>query len=205
VIEFASLTPNDDGLVPAVVQDPTTGSVLMVAYMDADALTLTIETGFVHFWSRSRRAIWKKGETSGNTLALQSIDRDCDGDALLVQALPAGPACHEGTATCFDRASRPHLGSVVARLAGIIDQRRGADPSTSYTARLLADGDLAARKVLEEAGEVAFAAKDVVAGGDAQRVAEEAADLLYHLLVLVEASGIGTDDVADVLVQRMAT
>jgi phosphoribosyl-AMP cyclohydrolase / phosphoribosyl-ATP pyrophosphohydrolase len=205
VIEFASLTPNDDGLVPAVVQDPTTGSVLMVAYMDADALTLTIETGFVHFWSRSRRAIWKKGETSGNTLALQSIDRDCDGDALLVQALPAGPACHEGTATCFDRASRPHLGSVVARLAGIIDQRRGADPSTSYTARLLADGDLAARKVLEEAGEVAFAAKDVVAGGDARRVAEEAADLLYHLLVLIEGSGVGTDDVADVLVERMAT
>jgi phosphoribosyl-ATP pyrophosphohydrolase/phosphoribosyl-AMP cyclohydrolase len=205
VIEFASLSPNDDGLVPAVVQDPTTGSVLMVAYMDADALKLTIETGLVHFWSRSRREIWKKGETSGNTLALQSIDRDCDGDALLVQALPAGPACHEGTATCFDRASRPHLGSVVARLAGIIDQRRGADPSTSYTARLLADGDLAARKVLEEAGEVAFAAKDVVAGGDAQRVAEEAADLLYHLLVLVEGSGVGTDEVADVLVQRMAT
>lgn len=205
MIEFASLSPNDDGLVPAVVQDPTTGSVLMVAYMDADALKLTIETGFVHFWSRSRREIWKKGETSGNTLALQSIDRDCDGDALLVQALPAGPACHEGTATCFDRASRPHLGSVVARLAGIIDQRRGADPSTSYTARLLADGDLAARKVLEEAGEVAFAAKDVVAGGDARRVAEEAADLLYHLLVLVEGSGVGTDEVADVLVQRMAT
>lgn len=205
MIDFASLSPNDDGIVPAIVQDPTTGSVLMVAFMDADALKLTIETGFVHFWSRSRHEIWKKGETSGNTLALQSIDRDCDGDALLVQAVPAGPVCHEGTTTCFDRTGNPHLGSVLARLAGIIDQRRGADPATSYTARLLADGDLAARKVLEEAGEVAFAAKDVVAGGDSQRVAEEAADLLYHLLVLVQGSGVGTDEVAEILTRRMAT
>lgn len=205
MIDFASLSPNDDGLITAVVQDPRTGSVLMVAFMNGEALKLTIETGFVHFWSRSRREIWKKGETSGNTLALQTIDRDCDGDALLVQAVPAGPVCHEGTTTCFDTQDSPLLGSVVSTLADIISQRRGVDTSTSYTARLLADGDLAARKVLEEAGEVAFAAKDVATGGDPQRVAEEAADLLYHLLVLVEASGIGTDDVADVLVQRMAT
>ena len=203
-MEFASLSPNDDGLVTAVVQDPTTGSVLMVAFMDADALRLTIETGFVHFWSRSRQQIWKKGETSGNTLALLSIDRDCDGDALLVRARPAGPVCHEGTITCFATASSPHLGSVITTLADIIERRRAADPSTSYTARLLADGDLAARKVLEEAGEVAFAAKDAAAGGDADRVAEEAADLLYHLLVLVEGSGIGCDDVADVLTRRMS-
>ncbi len=204
MMEFASLSPNDDGLVTAVVQDPTTGSVLMVAFMDADALRLTIETGFVHFWSRSRQQIWKKGETSGNTLTLLSIDKDCDGDALLVRARPAGPVCHTGTSTCFDTARSPHLGSVIASLAGIIEQRRGVDPSTSYTARLLADGDLAARKVLEEAGEVAFAAKDAAAGGDAIRVAEEAADLLYHLLVLVEGSGIGSDDVADVLTRRMS-
>lgn len=204
-MEFASLSPNDDGLVTAVVQDPTTGSVLMVAFMDADALRLTIETGFVHFWSRSRQQIWKKGETSGNTLALLSIDRDCDGDALLVRARPAGPVCHEGTTTCFDTVRGPYLGSVIATLAGTIERRRSADPSTSYTARLLADGDLAARKVLEEAGEVAFAAKDAAAGGDAVRVAEEAADLLYHLLVLVEGSGIGSDDVADVLSRRMSS
>jgi phosphoribosyl-ATP pyrophosphohydrolase/phosphoribosyl-AMP cyclohydrolase len=204
-LDPAAVRYGPDGLVAAVVQDADDGRVLMVAWQDAEAVEATLASGEAHFHSRSRDALWKKGETSGNTLALQSIDRDCDGDALLVQALPAGPACHEGTATCFDRASRPHLGSVVARLAGIIDQRRGADPSTSYTARLLADGDLAARKVLEEAGEVAFAAKDVVAGGDARRVAEEAADLLYHLLVLIEGSGVGTDDVADVLVERMAT
>ncbi len=189
MIDFSDLTPSSDGLVVSVIQDEATGSVRMVGFMDAEALRLTQDTGFVHFWSRTRGRIWKKGETSGNTLKVLSVSVDCDGDALLVTAQPDGPTCHTGADTCFG-ASRAaslgaSLGGTIDRLDRIIATRADADPEVSYTARLISNPDLAARKVLEEAGEVAFARKDLELGGDPSRVIEEAADLLYHLLALV--------------------
>jgi phosphoribosyl-ATP pyrophosphohydrolase/phosphoribosyl-AMP cyclohydrolase len=201
MIAFKDLRPGPDGLVPAIVQDVGSGSVSMLGYMDAEALERTQATGLVHFHSRSRDALWMKGETSGNTLSVQSIHRDCDDDTLLVLAEPAGPVCHTGSDTCFGPAAQG-LGAVVDRLADIIAGRRDADPATSYTARLLADGDLAARKVLEEAGEVAFAYKDLP-DGDPGRLTEEAADVLYHLLVLLTAAGIDPADVGAELRARM--
>jgi phosphoribosyl-AMP cyclohydrolase / phosphoribosyl-ATP pyrophosphohydrolase len=203
MITIDQLHPGDDGLVAAVVQDADTRRVLMVAWMDAEALALTQSTGFAHFWSRSRRRLWLKGETSGNTLRVADVVVDCDRDAVLVSARPTGPTCHTGADTCFGQPNEPTLGAVIDTLVDVIAGRRDADPTVSYTARLLAGGDLVARKVIEEAGELAFAAKDDATGGDRERVSEEAADLLYHLLVLVEASGATVSDVADELRRRM--
>lgn len=202
MIAFDDLSPGPDGLVPAVVQDVSTKAVSMVAYMNEEALQRTQETGFVHFWSRSRSRLWKKGETSGNTLAVKWIRPDCDGDALLVAVDPAGPVCHTGASTCFGDIGDATLGAIVDRLCGIIAERHGSDPDRSYTARLIADPDLAARKVLEEAGEVAFAVKDLPLG-DTERVVEEAADVVYHLLALLEASGTDPARVGAELRSRM--
>lgn len=201
MIAFENLRTGTDGLVPVIVQDAVTRSVSMLGYMDAEALDRTQATGFVHFHSRSRDTLWMKGETSGHTLALRSIHVDCDADALLVLAEPAGPVCHTGSPTCFGT-PRSGLGPVIDRLAEIVAERRNADPGTSYTARLIADGDLAARKVLEEAGEVAFAFKDLPEG-DPARLTEEAADVLYHLLALLAAADIDVGDVAEELRTRM--
>lgn len=203
------------GLVPAVVQDVADGRVLMVAYVDSEALAATLASGEVHFHSRSRDSLWRKGETSGNVLRLVSIDVDCDGDALLIRVEPLGPTCHRGTRSCFDSAD-PEVapaatGPAAAAAQGFawletlwstIDTRADADPSGSYTARLLAAGvDGPARKVAEEATEVLMAAKDdAAAGADRKEAARDAltgevADLLYHTLVLLRERGLAPGEV----------
>jgi phosphoribosyl-ATP pyrophosphohydrolase/phosphoribosyl-AMP cyclohydrolase len=182
-VDISTVTWDRAGLVPAIVQDASTHAVLMLAYMNAEALDLTIETGQVHFWSRSRSEIWRKGATSGNTMAVESIDTDCDNDALLVSVTPAGPACHTGTDTCFG--DREPDGGITA-LWTTISARASSLPEGSYTADLIRAGtDATARKVVEEAGEVLIAAKNHQFGGDPERVVSETADLLYHMLVLL--------------------
>jgi phosphoribosyl-ATP pyrophosphohydrolase/phosphoribosyl-AMP cyclohydrolase len=189
------------GLVPSVVQDAADGRVLMVAYVDAEALAATLATGDVHFHSRSRDVLWRKGETSGNVLRLVDISIDCDGDALLFQVNPTGPTCHRNTRSCFDPAdavvvagSAPSTQNFgwLETLWATIDARASADPVSSYTARLLAGGvDAPGRKVTEEATEVLMAAKDdAVAAPEARDATRDAltgevADLLYHTLVLL--------------------
>ncbi len=199
---------DDRGLIPVVVQDVGSGAVLMLAWADRDAVEKTLATGQAHFWSRSRQAPWKKGETSGNFLDVVDATADCDGDALLVRARPRGPTCHRGTRSCFEpNPARLELGW----LAAVLASRRGADPSASYTARLLAAGiPRIAQKVGEEGVETAIAA--VVAsqekeagdeGGERRRaLVGEAADLLYHLLVLLEASGVDPNEISEELLGR---
>jgi phosphoribosyl-ATP pyrophosphohydrolase/phosphoribosyl-AMP cyclohydrolase len=187
-----------DGLLPAVVQDADTGQVLMLGYMDRAALTATLESGFATFFSRSKGRLWQKGETSGNRLAVRAVLSDCDDDALLVRAVPEGPTCHVGTTSCFG-AEGPTGAGFLGKLARIVHDRAGADPAESYTARLLAEGpQRIAQKVGEEGVEVALAA----VGRDAAGCAEETADLLYHLTVLMEAKGFGWDEVTKVLAER---
>jgi phosphoribosyl-ATP pyrophosphohydrolase/phosphoribosyl-AMP cyclohydrolase len=215
------------GLVPAVVQDASDGRVLMVAYVDAEALAATLATGEVHFHSRSRNRLWRKGETSGNVLRLRDLALDCDGDALLISADPVGPTCHRGTRSCFDAldatvaatASPPPTAAPgtwnaqgfewLETLWATIDSRAGADPATSYTARLLAVGvDGPARKVAEEATEVLMAAKDdAVAAADRKSVTTDAltgevADLLYHTLVLLRERSLPPSSVLARLRER---
>ena len=216
-----------DGLVPVVVQDAADGRVLMVAYTDAEALAATLATGDVHFHSRSRGALWRKGETSGNTLRLVRLDFDCDADAILATVRPVGPTCHLGTRSCFDPgpdvpaatvpgAAEPTVEPVqdfawLERLwATIADRRRRPRPG-SYTAALLAGGvDATARKVVEEATEVVLAAKDDAAaegrgvdrGSTREALAGEAADLLYHALVLLAERDLEPAAVIAVLRER---
>lgn len=173
------------GLIPGIVQDAITRRVLMLGFLNAGSLRTTLDTGLVTFWSRSRDALWQKGETSGNTLRLVELLPDCDGDALLILAEPAGPTCHTGAASCFE--DHPDQGFAwLERLWDTIDARAADRPAGSYTATLIGGGvDAAGRKVMEEATEVLLAARDHRAGGDPARVAEEAADLMYHLLVLL--------------------
>ncbi|MFV1970746.1 MAG: bifunctional phosphoribosyl-AMP cyclohydrolase/phosphoribosyl-ATP diphosphatase HisIE [Acidimicrobiia bacterium] len=199
---FDSIRTDQSGLVPCIVQDATSHEVLMVGYQDEEAWDRTTETGLVHFHSRSRDTLWLKGETSGNTLSVDSIRLDCDNDAVLINARPAGPTCHTGTTSCFGSGQPVSLGSVLDDLVATIEDRAGADPSESYTARLLAADDLVARKTLEEAGELAFAAKDTASGTTDQRVVEEAADLFYHALVLLAQQGVDPDRVASELLSR---
>ena len=189
-----------DGMVPAIVQDAATLQVLMIAYMNREALVATLESGFATFFSRSKNRLWRKGETSGNHLAVKAIHADCDNDALLVLAEPAGPACHLGTASCFSEAAAPGIGWL-EQLARIVHQRGGADAEESYTARLLGEGPTRiAQKVGEEGVELALAA----AGGERDACVEEAADLIYHVTVLMEARGFGWSDVAETLRKRHA-
>lgn len=189
------------GLIPAVVQDAATLQVLMLAWMDEAALTETLDSGEATFFSRSRGGRWRKGETSGNRLRIEEILTDCDGDALLVRARPVGPACHEGTTSCFGPETAPGLGRL-ARLEQTIAGRAGADPAVSWTARLLAEGAVrAAQKVGEEGVETALAG----ACGADQSLCEESADLIYHLLVLLRARDLDLQAVLDVLAQRAAT
>lgn len=187
-----------NGLVPVVVQDRASGDVLMVAHADAEALRLTAETGFAHFWSRSRKALWKKGETSGHVLHVREVRVDCDRDTLLLVVDPAGPACHTGARTCFGDA--PAAGSgVLAEVGRVIAERARTGGEGSYTARLLAKGpDAALKKIGEEATEVILAAK----GEPDERLAEEAADLVFHLLVALHQRGLGVGDVLAVLERR---
>jgi len=192
-----------EALIPAIVQDADTRRVLMMAWMNDEARRLTHETGFVHFWSRSRQELWKKGETSGNLLRFVEMRSDCDDDTLLVLARPEGPACHTGADTCWNQRNDAGF----ARLEGLwatIDQRATDMPAGSYTTRLIDEGpDLPARKVTEEAVEVLIAAKDHAVGAtDDGRVAEEIADLLYHLLVVVRERNIDPRLVLDELRRR---
>jgi phosphoribosyl-AMP cyclohydrolase / phosphoribosyl-ATP pyrophosphohydrolase len=186
------------GLAPAIVQDAATLQVLMLAHMDRAALEETIESGEATFYSRSRKGRWRKGETSGNRLKVLSLIADCDGDAILVSVEPVGPACHRGLTSCFGEANAPGVGRLGA-LERKIAERAAASPAESYTARLLAEGaKRAAQKVGEEGVETALAG---AAGGD-DEVCAEAADLLYHLGVLLRARGLGFGDVMAVLAAR---
>jgi phosphoribosyl-ATP pyrophosphohydrolase/phosphoribosyl-AMP cyclohydrolase len=186
-----------DGLLPAVVQDFSTGQVLMLGYMSREALAATLERGRAVFHSRSKGRLWEKGETSGNSLAVTEVRADCDGDALLVKAEPAGPTCHLGTASCFG--GEADGAGFLGALRRIVAGRAGSDPAESYTARLLAEGPAkVAQKVGEEGVELALAA----VGRDREGCIEETADLLYHLTVLMEARGFGWVDVAAVLRER---
>jgi phosphoribosyl-ATP pyrophosphohydrolase/phosphoribosyl-AMP cyclohydrolase len=188
---------DERGLVPCVVQHWRTGEVLTLAYMNSEALARTRATGEMHFFSRSRGRLWHKGETSGHTQAVRAIRYDCDGDALLALVEPRGPACHTGERTCFHRGqlepTAPY--EVLPTLERTIEERAVERPEGSYTARLLEDPNLARAKVREEAEEVARASRQE----SDQRVAEEAADVLYHLAVLLRERGLSLSDAQRVL------
>lgn len=222
---------DERGLVPAIVQDAVDGRVLMLAWMDAEALEATLATGEVHFHSRSRGRLWRKGETSGNVLRLVDLAADCDSDALLVTVDPVGPTCHRGTRSCFDPDGADDVGRDITRrgepaepatqgfawlerLWTTIASRASERPEGSYTARLLDGGvDAVARKVTEEATEVLIAAKDdaaaQIAGADrtatSKALAGEAADLLYHTVVLLKERGLEPSSVVRVLRERHRT
>ena len=187
-----------DGLLPACVQDRRSGRLLMLAYMDREALEATLDSGFATFFSRSRQRLWRKGETSGNILHVQAVTTDCDGDALLVIADPQGPTCHEGTRSCFGD-SWLDGPAWLAELSAIVAERAASSDESSYTRQLLAGGvERIAQKVGEEGVELALAAVT----RDDRGFAEEAADLLYHLAVLLQARGIEWQQVIDVLRSR---
>jgi phosphoribosyl-ATP pyrophosphohydrolase/phosphoribosyl-AMP cyclohydrolase len=188
---------DERGLVPCVIQDWRTGEVLTLAYMNAEAMARTRETGELHLWSRSRGELWHKGATSGNTQAVKALRLDCDGDAVLALVEPAGPACHTGERTCFHNGEleppAPH--EALPILERTIAARAAERPDGSYTASLLAQPDVIGAKVMEEAEEVARAAREE----DDERVAEEAADVLYHLSVLLRGRGLELADAEAVL------
>jgi phosphoribosyl-ATP pyrophosphohydrolase/phosphoribosyl-AMP cyclohydrolase len=188
------------GLLPVVVQDRRSGDVLMLAYANRDAVARTADTGLAHFWSRSRQALWRKGETSGHALRVREVRTDCDRDTLLMVVDPEGPACHTGSRTCFGEDS-PSAAGVLGDLQRVIVQRATAAPESSYTARLFAKGpDHVLKKIGEEATEVVLAAK----GETDERLAEEAADLVYHLLVALRQRGMGVERVLETLQARRA-
>ena len=199
-MDDASIAYDAQGLVPCVIQDWRTGEVLTLAYMNAEALARTRASGELHLWSRSRAEQWHKGATSGHTQAVHAIRYDCDGDALLALVEPAGPACHTGARTCFHRGEleppAPH--EVLPGLERTVAERAAAAPASSYTARLLADPAQIGDKVQEEAEEVARAAREETG----ERVAEEAADVLYHLAVLLRSRGLSLADAEEVLSGR---
>jgi phosphoribosyl-ATP pyrophosphohydrolase/phosphoribosyl-AMP cyclohydrolase len=182
---------DENGLAPCVVQDWRTGEVLTLAYMNLEALQRTRESGEVWFWSRSRAELWHKGETSGNVMRVRELRFDCDLDAVLALVEPAGPACHTGERTCFHNGDlAPALHEALPALERVIADRRASAPEGSYTAELLADPPRIGEKVQEEAEEAARAAREQ----DDSRVAEEAADVLYHLAVLLASRGLSLGD-----------
>lgn len=192
-----------DGLIACIVQDADSGAVLTLAYMNAESLQKTQETGETWFFSRSRGELWHKGETSGNTQKVRELRLDCDGDAILALVEPTGPACHTGETTCF---YRPLDGDSLAlqrfeapgELQATLDARRAAMPEGSYTTQLLNDPPLIAEKVLEESEEVTRAAREETD----DRVANEAADVLYHLAVLMTQRGLSLQDAFEILNER---
>jgi phosphoribosyl-ATP pyrophosphohydrolase/phosphoribosyl-AMP cyclohydrolase len=196
-LELNELQFDEHGLIPCIVQDWRTGEVLTLAYMNSHALELTLSTGETHFFSRSRQELWHKGATSGNTQAVRALRYDCDGDALLALVEPAGPACHTGERTCFHRGqlepAAPH--EALPTLERTIADRDAARPEGSYTVKLLEDRELTGSKVQEEAEEVVRAAGEE----SDDRVAEEAADLIYHLAVLLRGRGLTLTDAERVL------
>jgi len=183
-----------DGLIPAVIQDADTAAVLMLGYMNAEALEQTQKTGRVTFFSRSKQRLWTKGETSGHFLNVKDIKSDCDNDALLIKVEPMGPVCHTGADTCWNEKNDGP--SFLHNLEKVIQSRKGASPESSYTASLYASGmSKMAQKVGEEAVETIIEAL----GGTDERLLSESADLLYHLLVLLSARGLSLGDVEEVL------
>jgi phosphoribosyl-ATP pyrophosphohydrolase/phosphoribosyl-AMP cyclohydrolase len=196
-VDDAEIQFDEHGLVPCVVQVWRSGEVLTLAYMNVESLRLTRQTGEMHFFSRSRQELWHKGATSGNTQSVKAIRYDCDGDALVALVEPAGPACHTGERSCFYRGelepAAPH--EALPALERTLVQRARTRPEGSYTARLLADPDLARAKVTEEAEEVSRASLQE----SDERVAEEAADVIYHLAVLLRERGLSLADAEQVL------
>jgi phosphoribosyl-ATP pyrophosphohydrolase/phosphoribosyl-AMP cyclohydrolase len=187
-----------NGLVPAIVQDALSGKVLMQGYMNEEAFAKTQETGMVTFFSRSKNRLWTKGETSGNFMELVSIAVDCDGDSILIKANPRGPVCHTGADTCFFEVNSSKTG-FIDQLRGIIKDRKNNPSDKSYTTSLFAKGiNKVAQKVGEEAVEIVIEAKD----DNKELFLGEAADLLFHYLVLLEAKGYELDEVIEVLIQR---
>jgi len=198
-VEDAQLNFDQRGLVPCVIQDWRTGEVLTLAYMNEEALRLSRETGELHLYSRSRDELWHKGATSGNTQAVKALRYDCDADAVLALVEPAGPACHTGERTCFhngELAAMPY--EALPGLERTLAQRAADLPESSYTATLLKDPPRIGEKVQEEAEEVVRAAREE----SDERVAEEAADVLYHLAVLLRSRGLSLADAEEVLIGR---
>jgi phosphoribosyl-AMP cyclohydrolase / phosphoribosyl-ATP pyrophosphohydrolase len=193
----SSLKFDGTGLIPVIVQERASGDILMVGYANEEALQKTAESGLATFWSRSRNKLWQKGETSGNGLRVVEVRTDCDRDALLVVVDPVGPTCHTGARTCFGEDS-PTSAGLLGDLARVIEARKSASPEISYTARLLGRAEEAIAKVSEEAGEVVRAAK----GESRERIAEEGADLLYHLMVVLAQRQVPIDSILDVLRRR---
>jgi phosphoribosyl-ATP pyrophosphohydrolase/phosphoribosyl-AMP cyclohydrolase len=190
-----------DGLLPGIIQDARTEAVLMLGYLNRDALNATLERKRVVFYSRSKQRLWEKGETSGNTLELVSVTADCDNDTLLIRVNPAGPACHRNTLTCFGDGSLPASDGIgfLARLEKVIEARIAEEPEGSYTAKLYARGiKRMAQKVGEEGVEVALAAQ----AGNASELVSESADLLFHLTLLLRASGLSLATVTGELAAR---
>lgn len=189
-----------DNLIPAIVQDANSGKVLMQGYMNPEAVQATLTLRQVTFYSRSKLRLWTKGETSNNTLSLVEITADCDQDSILVLALPKGPTCHTGTETCWSSSQSSQM-SFIAELEQVIASRKGADPDSSYTAHLYSKGiKRIAQKVGEEGVETALAATVK----DLEELKNESADLLYHLIVLLQASDLSLNDVVSVLKERHA-
>jgi phosphoribosyl-ATP pyrophosphohydrolase/phosphoribosyl-AMP cyclohydrolase len=199
-----TLTYDERGLIPAIVQEAETGEVLMVAWMDRAAVTRTLETGLTHFWSRSRQAPWRKGETSGHSQHVQGVYADCDADTLLVQVHQDGVACHTGSRSCFFTALQGPgaAANMLDRIERIVAERKASPPPGSYVAGLLAKGEAAVcRKIGEEAVEVVTAA---LGGEGDRRVVEEVADLWFHTMVLLGERSIPLRDVLEELARRHA-
>ncbi|QTN39174.1 bifunctional phosphoribosyl-AMP cyclohydrolase/phosphoribosyl-ATP diphosphatase HisIE [Cryomorphaceae bacterium] len=184
-----------DGLIPAVVQDQKTKSVLMLGYMSPESWSQTLEDGFVTFWSRSKQRLWKKGETSGNTLKLSDWKLDCDGDTLLLSVDPAGPVCHTGDTTCF---GNDH-GRFLDALESLVHQRVADRPKGSYTTNLLEAG---LQKIGQKVGEEGLETALEAASGSDERLISESADLVYHLIVLLQARGLSMSEVEQELERR---
>ncbi|MEE2898144.1 MAG: bifunctional phosphoribosyl-AMP cyclohydrolase/phosphoribosyl-ATP diphosphatase HisIE [Gemmatimonadota bacterium] len=196
--DMDTLNFDERGLVPVVAQDDAGARVLMVAWANRDALARTVETGEVHFWSRSRGEIWRKGETSGNVLRLLALYADCDGDTVLALVRPSGPACHTGDVSCFGDGATPTASGTLQALWSVIEERASTLPEESYTTRLLGDENLRLKKLGEETAELIVA----LTRTDRERVPEEAADLLYHLLAALKGAGVELSAVLDALEER---
>lgn len=191
-----NLTKNADGLLPVIIQDSVTLKVLMLGYMNREAFNLTLKTGNVTFYSRTRQTLWTKGETSGHFLKAVEMYADCDSDTLLIKAVPIGPTCHRGTTSCFDT---PDSEGFIRSLSELIRQRHAEMPEGSYTTKLFIKGvKKIAQKVGEEAVESAIEAVD----GNRDRFIYESSDLIYHLLVLLEQMGVGLDEIECELFKR---